>query len=348
MIPAQDIKSAAGIILVRRNTELTESVIDKLHLLGVTGEVEILDDSIISIKKDEPEVNTELPQGQETAKGYIVDIPLENSKFFYAGNLIINADVKNCKIKSSGSIVVTGNVQDSDLISKAGGINVLGIAQSYSGKNVIKGEKNIKIKTAKFYTLEANGDLEVEEELFKCTVKVGGSVNAPKATFTLTNVEAVEKITLFMAGEEKKTNMVLSINFNNMKKLFQRAMIIDETVHAYERDIDKLKKSLEIIKLLGDKVRSLPEEKQQQIKEQNQLYIKYSQAIDTLLKEKSKIIQILKLLKDNEEPVVRVLGFIFPSVEIHLDKARFTMQSIEKNVGFYKKGIVRMKKYASV
>lgn len=350
MVTAADIKTSGGIVLVRRNTVLTEAIIEKLRRLGIEQEVEILDESIVKKEPEvvEPQLEKAVPPGYKTDKGYVIAERVVNKEFAYPGNLIINSDIENSKIRTSGSIIVTGNVINSNLISIAGGIRVEGDIKGEDRKYQLICEKNLIIKSAYDYVLVANGNLELEKEMRNCSVRVGNSLSGQSATVTRSEILAGDKIVLFVAGDEAGTNTVLHISYYTVKKLFQRLMTIETEMKDYEKEISTLTKSLEVIKLLGDKIMALPEEKQLQLKEQNKLYMKYSKALDDLLKEKTRILHALKILKESDEPVVRILGFAFPGTIIQLDKVKLELYEVMRNVGFYKKGIVRIKNFDSI
>lgn len=347
MVTASNVKTDSGLILVRRNTSLTERIIEKLNYLVLDKKLEILDETIIKQPETETILTKALPSGQKSDKGYIINEKIENTEFAYAGTLIVNSDVENCKIRTTGSILVLGNVTNTNFLSISGGIRIEGNVYADKAGYQIVCEKNLILKSAENYSLVTNSNLEVSKELKNCSVRVNYVFNGGKATVSKCNVEVGDKSVFFIFGDEKKGNCEIKISYRTMKKLFQRILLIDTEMRDIQKEISDLRKNLDIIRLLGDKISALPPNKQMMLKEKNQFLIKHAQALKKLQDERTQIIDSLKGMRDSEDVSVRITGFVFPCAIIKLDKVAFEVREVLSNVGFYKKGIVRIRNFDS-
>jgi uncharacterized protein (DUF342 family) len=249
---------------------------------------------------------------------------VESGSFIVAtGDIIIHGDVENSKIKSiKGHVVIDGGIRGVNSIVYANGGDV---KTRFVYNGTIKSEGDVIIKDN---AIDAHIIAKHSLFVFDGEGKIEGG-----------ETEAGIDIVANFIGNNTSAATVIKISDFKQRELFAVLSRIDFQIKEISDQMGNLEKFIEVIRLLGNKVITLPLEKKQDLALKVKKYNELKLQLDKFTGEKSKIV-VEQKKEDELERAIIVKRTLFSGVYVYMDKAKLPIQHSYANVILYKRGII--------
>lgn len=251
----------------------------------------------------------------------------------------VTGEVNNAKIKSlKGSVIVDGDVKGVNalIVSSGGDVRVRSIYNA-----TVKSEHCVYLKG---FAVDAN--IVAKKSVFIESTDGGIEGGETEAGFDiLTNV----------AGNTTAMPTVLRIADFKQRELYARLLAFQKEEAAISKEIENLEKFIEVIKILGKKVVTLPLEKKQDLAVKVQKYNELKVRLAAIKQQGEQLSVKHREEADELERTIIVKHRIYAGVVVSIDNAQLAIQQTYSNVILYKRGIIivgdydqfmRRKKYA--
>ncbi len=236
----------------------------------------------------------------------------------------VTGEVNNAKIKSiKGSVIVDGDIKGvSSLIVSAGG----------------------DIRTRSIY----NSTLKAEHSIYVSGFAVDAHIVAKKSIFVEKadgmieggEIEAGFDILTNVAGNDQSLTTIMKISDFKQREIYAQLMSIQKEEKRISKEIENLEKFIEVIKILGKKVVTLPLEKKQDLAVKVQRYNELKSQLAGVKSQGEGLVSEHKREDDELERTIIVKKKVFPGVVVFIDNAKLVIQHAYSNVILYKRGII--------
>jgi uncharacterized protein (DUF342 family) len=256
------------------------------------------------------------------------------------GSILVKGNVEpDCIIDSEQDIEIVGDVFNSKIRSENGNVTVRGGIRGVSSFVFAGGD--VLAQYAQNASIKAYGNITIDDFAFDSRLMAKKSVHIEKGEGRLEggDIEAgLEIITNSIGNSKKKPTSVKLTNFRQ-SDLYGFLLKFEKEHGELSRQIAGLEKIIEVIRIIGAKVTSLPLEKKQE------LAAKVRQYNDFLLKrikledEKKALLEADKS-SDDLDRVIIAKQSIFGGVTVTIDRSVSLIQESYEKVILYKKGII--------
>lgn len=248
-------------------------------------------------------------------------------------------------IVATHDIHITGEVYNAKIKSIKGNISIDG---GVKGPNslIFTGEGDIATKLVYNATLKAENNVRIEEMIIDAHIVAKKCIFAEKSASFIEGgeIEAGRDIIVNTLGSDKHTTTIARISDFQQRELYSVLLRYQKDVDRIKEEMTQLEKFIEVIKLLGNKVVTLPLEKKQdlamKVKRYNELNTELK-GLETQMREitlRNRKAHEEKL--DELERTIIVRNKIYSGVVVYIDKTKLQLQKNYSNVILYKRGII--------
>ncbi len=242
-------------------------------------------------------------------------------------------------IVSDQDIEIIGDTFNSKIKSLYGNVFVRGGIRGVSS-NVFAGE-NVQAQYVQNASVKAYGDIIINDFVFDSRIMAKKSIHMEKGEGRIEGgeIEAGLEIIANMIGNPKKK--VTSVKLTNFRQADLYGFLInyEKEYGDLSRQIGQLEKIIEVIRIIGARVTSLPLEKKQElalkVKQYNELLVKKSK----LDEEKKSYLEAEKVNNELDRVIIAKQS-IYGGVSVSIDRSTSLIQEEYENVILYKKGII--------
>jgi len=252
------------------------------------------------------------------------DVDFTTGNISYPKSLVVTGDVKSgFSVYCGENIEIRGCVEDSEVVADG---DVL-IKQGFlgTGKGLVKG-RNVTIGHIKQQKVIASGDINIGGEVIHGMLQADGfikmlSVRGIVIGGTLIAGKGIEVIN---AGNARNVKTTLKVGYS------EEAAKIEEQIGKLEKNIEKVESARRIITVAGE-FKELPEEKKQlseKLKETKKHLALEKNAL------KTRRINIIEELLEEDKPYVKVVHTIFPNTTIQIGHLKMPISKEMRNKRF--------------
>ncbi|OHD56272.1 MAG: hypothetical protein A2Y33_00445 [Spirochaetes bacterium GWF1_51_8] len=269
------------------------------------------------------------------------NVTAEMNHIEHDGPLTIKGDIESGSfIVATGDIHVIGEVQNSKVKSIKGNITIeAGIA----GVNSIVYANGGEVRTKYVYnsTVKSETDIHIMESA------IDAHLIAKRSLFVFDGEGKIEggeteagiDIVANLVGNNTGVSTVVKISDFKQRELFAQLTRLDYQIKEITDQMSHLEKFIEVIRLLGNKVITLPMEKKQDLALKVKKYNELKVQMEKLREERGKL-SIEQKNDDELERTIIVRQYLFSGVYVYMDKAKLPIQHTYSNVILYKRGII--------
>lgn len=349
MILSVDILREGG-ILIEAGTEITERHLKQLAAWGLTEievrgnypsldrvarragdaeEVEVIDLSSLGIEASAPDEAAALPKGRrmESENAYLVESAPGEGTIAYDGSLVF-----------ARSVTASGDLE----IRATGDVRIEGACTSRGGVlRIIAEEGDVKVRDAiEGPGVEVAAGRSVRAGRFvRARVRAGELVETAGAEGVIEGgeVEAGRKIRAGTAGNLKHEETNLTVTMAWLKKAFFDIQRLEKRIAERQQEVERLKKVIELVRMLGEKVTTLAPERKAQLAAQTKQFMEASSEIKSLNKrlEETRSAATGEVREVEDCPIV--LGRIYPNVRIGIGPAQLINNAKLGRIGYFLK-----------
>lgn len=337
----RDIFNETGILLLPSGTELTEPRINKLLQIGIT---EVFVEETVPAPEERAAVGRETSQMMVTLSG---EIPGNLCQSGYAeGNLLVSGNISgNIQVIAEGDITVNGDVIDATLVSKEGDI-IIGGGIRGNGNGKVTSSGSIQATFAESAELRTGNDLNLSHYLTNCQVEcLGNIIVRSNQKGEVHNSRIVCSGTILVDNLGDPDKQPVQIEVRDLRRIMANSRLeeINSLLTEKIRNVKRLKKLVDMLQVMGDKVKKLDPATKKKLVEQTKLFLQYKKEIEQHKMEKDGLLEKIRTLDAQRRYFVTVLNKIYPGVEIVIGNAKIKVHEESHRVAFYKKGIIVMK-----
>ena len=258
------------------------------------------------------------------------------------GSLRIKGSVINGEVRATEDIKIEGTVIDSKIISSSGDITV---AQGIEGRDTeIIAFGDIRVSyISGGSTASKNGSIYIKDRIVNSNVTARNliHVNNGVGVIAKSKVEAGIEIIVNSLGNSERDETTVVLTNLRQQEMFELVLIYEQKLKEKVKRLEKLNKVIKIIRLLGDRVVSLPASKKRELALQVKEFKELKKEVAQTNAEKEKVIKRNRQLKMYTRAII-VNEAVYPNVEVVIDKLRHRVTRTFKKVIFYKTGIIIM------
>jgi uncharacterized protein len=258
----------------------------------------------------------------------------------HEGAILVKGNVEpDCIIVSEQDIEIIGDVFNSKVRSENGNVTVRGGIRGVS--SFVFAGQDVQAQYAQNASIKAYGNITVSDFAFDSRIMAKKSVRIEKGEGRLEggDTEAgLEIITNSIGNPKKKPTSVKLTNFRQ-SDLYGFLLKFEKEYGELSRQIAGLEKIIEVIKIIGSKVTSLPLQKKQELAAKVQ---QYNESLLKRLKLEDEKKSLLEAEKSSDEldRVIIAKQSIFSGVTVTIDRSVSQIQESYEKVILYKKGII--------
>ncbi len=304
-------------------------------------EAEVLDVEALGLA---PKPQAYRPPGRETDGGatWLVEgsVAAVAEPIRIDSNLVVTGDVAaGARLEVKGSCRVEGNVAEGARITAGTELVVGGSIIGRKSKPVVLQAESITVAAAEQTWLTASKNVTAEV-LRECSARAEGDVVVTGAEEGIVGgrVEAGGFIRASQVEGLPDQPAVLCVFLQRQKQLFMAATSLARAIEEKTAEVSKLEKVIEVIRLLGEKVVSLPPEKKQELALQSKRYMELKAEIADLERKLARIQDEMEVeIPPMDSCPVRIER-IRPALEILIGSSQLKLNARQGATGYYLKG----------
>ncbi|MGQ9629638.1 MAG: DUF342 domain-containing protein [bacterium] len=264
----------------------------------------------------------------------VQDVDLTTGNIKFLGNVIVRGQVlDNFSVKAAGDIIVHDSVGKSTL--EAGGNIIVGKGIFGKGEGLVKAEGSIYARFVESARLDAGENVEIREAIMHSEVRAGNSVIVlgPKGLIVGGTVAAGREVNARVIGSEvaTKTNVEVGVNHRIVESIAE----LNRQKKANKEDLEKIKKSLIVLRSVRDRYGSLPPEKEITYKK---LEVAERKIIQKMANIRDQVVALESQLALSKEGRVGVLDRAYPGVKITIRNSILYVKDPFQYSTFYNDG----------
>ena len=258
------------------------------------------------------------------------------------GSLVVKGSVLSRSIVEARSqIYISGNVEDSRISSMEGDVEVSGSVVGKDGAVFASGD--VRVGLVDSSSIDSNGSVFIQNSSLNGRIRARNSVTVGSAAGRVEGgvVEAGLEIRTGNLGSRQNASTRVFLRNLRQQEIFELYILYERNIREKDKKLSHLAKVIELIRLLGERVVSLPREKKETLATQVKEYKKLKEEITTAHKERERILtENQELSKYNR--VVYVENSVYPGVRVEIDKLSLEVKYTYSHVVFYKSGMIIM------
>ena len=343
-----------GSVLLEAGTEIGERVLKQLAAWGMTevevrgvydsidriarraGDAEVVEMVDLGSIAGTPEAlaaaaptASALPKGYSADNGatYVVEESPVSGEVRFDGGIVFRnaiAAAEELSIHAGGSVRVMGDCTTDKIplriVSERGSVEIDGVAKGDGLELTAAG--SVKAKTFTKARIRAEDGVEISSEDGKIE---GGTV------------EAGRRIRTPIAGNLAHEETHLTITMHWLKKAFLEVQRIQKRIGERQAEVEKLKKVIELVRMLGEKIATLDPERKASLALQTKQFIEAQAEI----KELSARLEETRGAAQGEVRSVDdcplVFGRVYPNVKITIGGTSLLVNAKADRIGYYLK-----------
>jgi|YNPBryulayer2012_1023412.scaffolds.fasta_scaffold21954_2 hypothetical protein len=271
------------------------------------------------------------------------------------GDLEIRGNVEaGNHIEAKGNITIIGDVDQSLVFSHEGSIVIHGLVTGFHTTVVAK--KDITVNSVRNATLRATGRIVIQYESVEAHLVAKDSIFCQEGKGALVggSAEAGMEIETRTLGNEKGMFTVARLTNFRQSEIFLQNQKLAQMEKELLAQKEKYEKTIQVIRILGEKVTQLPLVKKQELALQVKQYQAVCEKI-AQIQQKRKLLWEASQNQNELERTIIVHDTIYENVSLAIDNQKLDVTSRYHNVIVYKKGIlilgdfdeyIKRKKYA--
>ncbi|MCX7882234.1 MAG: FapA family protein [Brevinematales bacterium] len=242
-------------------------------------------------------------------------------------------------IEAKGNIVIIGDVEQSRIFSHEGNITVHGLVLGYQTSLVADGD--IVAHTVRSATLRARRTITILYEAVEAHLVAKETIlcKEGKGAIVGGSAEAGMEIETKFLGNEKGFYTTAKLTNFKQSDMFLRSQKLGEMEKKLASEKEKYEKTIQVIRILGEKVTQLPLAKKQELAQQVKRYQQICQQIAQIQQERRQLWE-LSQKQDELERTIIIHDTIYENVSLAIDNQKLEVNSRYHNVIVYKKGIL--------
>jgi len=256
------------------------------------------------------------------------------------GKVLVKGNVEaDCMIVAGQDIEIIGDAFNSKIKSENGNVLIRGGISGISS-SVFAGE-NVQAQFAQNAAIKAYGNILINDFVFDSKLMAKKAIRMEKGEGRIEGGEieaGLEIIANMIGNRQKKPTSVKLTNFRQAD-LYGFLLKYEKEHGELTRQIAVLEKIIEVIKIIGAKVTSLPAEKKQElamkVKQYNEFVLKR-----TKLEDEKKTLMESENSNDELDRVIIAKQSIYGGVSVSIDRSTTLIQEEYEKVILYKKGII--------
>lgn len=284
-----------------------------------------------------------IPPGYEIDNGatYVVEnsITYTDEPISMDQHLVIQGTIgEDVELESKGNIQIAGEIQPGAKVIAKGDVVVRGTILGTKDKPASVRGQTVTAVVAEHALIHAYGTLSATS-LRHCTASAGTEIIVTDETIGILGGETEAGYSI-KAGAAKGTpegHAVLRVQMTRQKQLFQAMTRAEKTIAEKELEFSKLEKVIEVIRLLGDKVVTLPPEKKQELALQSRRYMELKNELAQLRGQ-------MEAMRDETEEEVKSMDAcpikitqVWPGIDIALGTGVLKLNARQSATGYYQK-----------
>lgn len=247
------------------------------------------------------------------------------------------------RIEAAADLQIDGDIGTGVRIRAGRDLAVRGEILGTAERPVILEAERMSLHGARFATLSARS-LVTAVDLVRCQVKAGAeiSVSGHERGVVASELEAGERIRCGLAGGEEDKAAVLKVTQVRQKQLYQVIVTIERALAEAASEMGRLEKVIEVIRILGEKVVTLPAEKKQELAIQSKRYMDLKAEVATLETKRIKALEeIERDIADISECPIQIQKLL-PGIEVIVGAASLHLMARQNATGYtVKNGRIR-------
>ncbi|NPV38371.1 MAG: DUF342 domain-containing protein [Brevinematales bacterium] len=242
-------------------------------------------------------------------------------------------------IEARGNIVIIGDVEQSKVFSHEGSITVHGLVIGYQTSLVSDGD--IVVHTVRSATLRARKTITILYEAVEAHLIAKETIlcKEGKGAIVGGSAEAGLEIETKFLGNEKGFYTTAKLTNFKQSEMFLRSQKLAEMEKKLTAEKEKYEKTIQIIRILGEKVKQLPLAKKQELAQQVKTYQHLSLQISQIQQERKQLWELSQKQSELERTII-IHDTIYENVSLAIDNQKLDVTSRYHNVIVYKKGIL--------
>lgn len=307
---------------------------------SAAASVDVIDLKAAGLEPTAPEPPPYKPKGYEIDDGatFVIDetIAYVDRPIAFNKSIVVQGSIAgHVELHATGTLSVTGDVRAGARLIAGGAFTCRGLIEGSIGDPVLVTAASADVQAARFVTLRVAGDVKART-LFRCGTHAGGTVTAthPEQGIIAGETEANARIVAESAGGDSGDFAVLRIPETRRKQLFQAISKMEKVSAEKSAEIARLEKVIEVIRLLGEKVVQLPQEKKQELAMQSKRYMDLKAEVAEIANTRERMTRELEDEGDTAEDCPIRIARIFPGVEIALGSASLKLTARQNATGY--------------
>jgi hypothetical protein len=258
------------------------------------------------------------------------------------GTLNVNGSIMSCpSLFISGTVFVRGNVTDSGITAKKD-VQILGdVINTTPSATAINCFGNFSARNVQNVRINANS-IVIEHGIINSDLKADTSIEGPYAD-RVRDSQLQAGFNIVLGSVREKTTLV--IFSEKQVDLVKKLMEVSKKIGDFDRELDPLRQSIKVYQLLKDRLQDLPADKREKLMTSLKL-------VKTKLEKKKFLdeqfttlkIQSESIRKSRETMPIVINDSIAKGTKVLIDNHSFVVQLEEKGVVFYKKSFIIMGK----
>lgn len=271
---------------------------------------------------------TKIPQSIKHDGALLIRGNAEDGSFIEATDDIqVDGDILNSRVRSiNGSVIVSGGIKGPTAVVQAG----KDIEASLAHRSTVKASRDVRLKKMSVdaqVSARQSVTVEREEGLIE-----GGDVLA-----------GTEIVANTIGNRNKAATSVRLVNFRQSDQ-YSALRSIESDLAGLAGDLESLEKVIRVIRLLGDRVVQLPQEKKQELAVRIKKYNELKEKSGRLEAEKKKLSEMAAGGSELDRSII-ARKTLHEGVKASIDNAVLNVQKDYQNVILYRKGIIVIAEY---
>lgn len=347
-------------IIVPAGTPLTQFLLDKLRKFNITT-VEIAAESPAAAASSAPLVAASASGGSAptvaaSAPG-IQKVPVEilpgnpptlvvkgspTINLRFAGKIVVEGGLEGVTLSANADVEIHGPVRNATVDSASGSVRISGEARGSRG--AIRG--SLVAMSIHGCDFQVGGDLLAFGPIEKSRLRVRGAIRVeakgkdPAWSVVLSKIEAGVGAHFLNLGEPGGTESSVRIQDAPVQKATAALLEIQARRGKLLEAIKRTSGLIDVLFTLGERVRTLPEEKKRVLLQQEQVYKELIQQRDALDRLEHDLKEKVAALRKEHRMLVVAEKYVYPGVEIGIGEMTMKVGQLQRRVGFYGAGMI--------
>lgn len=269
----------------------------------------------------------------------LIEKDIEEGDVQHIGNLSILGDVHpGRKVEATGNVTIYGNVENAKVLSLEGDVKIHGVVEGELSE--VRAGKNVEVKVVKRRAkIKAKGRIILHEEAWEAELNAREKILAPTARIAGGKACAEEEIEVRILGSPDRTPTEARLENFSQKELFEKMMTIEHDMRETLDRMQKLERTIELVKLLGERVKTLPPEKKMALAMEIKEYQNLRKRLQELQAQNEELTMKAKTFSEKKRNI-KVYDTVYPGVKVVIDSSSLVVNQTYKKVNFYKSGII--------